>query len=144
MKLNQSSFAKRIGLESPVSISNYEKNNRKPDLSIAIKIAELGQVTLDWLLTGEGPKHRERVQTSALDENLHPCAKKDLSARADKEGVRTYAQQDTDLAEIVEMLGEDPKAKKAVLKLLRGKKEVAEALASLLEQIELTPEAENS
>jgi len=35
------------------SLGNYEKNNREPNFETVIKIAELYQVTIDYLLTGE-------------------------------------------------------------------------------------------
>lgn len=35
------------------SLANYEKNNREPNFETVIKIAELYQVTIDYLLTGE-------------------------------------------------------------------------------------------
>jgi len=57
--LNQTAFAQRLGLSSPTAISRYEKGQREPDIESLIKITELANITLDWLLTGEGAKERE-------------------------------------------------------------------------------------
>ena len=56
LKLNQADFALKIGLESPMAISAYENNQTEPDISKLVKISELGNVSLDELLTGEGEK----------------------------------------------------------------------------------------
>lgn len=74
--LKQHPFAYKIGINRAASISDYETDKRKPEIATLVKIAELGMVSLDWLLTGEGPK--EKV-----------CERSDKS-----EGVRTFAQMD--------------------------------------------------
>ncbi|PKN71229.1 MAG: hypothetical protein CVU54_02065 [Deltaproteobacteria bacterium HGW-Deltaproteobacteria-12] len=51
-KLNQADFALKIGLESPMAISAYENNQTEPDISKLIKISEIGNITLDELITG--------------------------------------------------------------------------------------------
>ncbi|VAW38449.1 hypothetical protein MNBD_DELTA02-370 [hydrothermal vent metagenome] len=55
LKINQSSFADRLGFSRVATISDYEKNKRNPDISTLCKIADMGSVSLDWLLTGKGP-----------------------------------------------------------------------------------------
>lgn len=50
---NQSKFAQELGLKSPMAVSKYEMNQREPDISKLVKIAKLGNISLDWLLTGE-------------------------------------------------------------------------------------------
>ncbi|MFA5183322.1 MAG: helix-turn-helix domain-containing protein [Syntrophales bacterium] len=54
MRLNQLDFAKIMHLESATAISKYEDNSRTPDKDKLIIVAELGNITLDELLTGEG------------------------------------------------------------------------------------------
>jgi transcriptional regulator with XRE-family HTH domain len=51
--LTQDDMAERLGVSAGNTISNYEKNIRQPDIDALIKIAELGKVSLDWLLTGK-------------------------------------------------------------------------------------------
>ena len=65
MGLNQVDFAVKIGLKSATGISGYENNTREPDISTLIKIAELGEKSLDWLLTG---KELEKPQETFLTE----------------------------------------------------------------------------
>ena len=57
--LNQSQLAKELGLESAMAISKYESDQREPDISKLIKLSEIGGVSLDWLLTGEGEMTRQ-------------------------------------------------------------------------------------
>lgn len=52
---NQSRFAEELSLKSPMGVSKYEMDQREPDISKLIKIAAMGNVSLDWLLTGEEP-----------------------------------------------------------------------------------------
>jgi phage repressor protein C with HTH and peptisase S24 domain len=54
LKLNQAAFAKKLGFSRSATISDYEKNKRNPDIATLRKIAVLGNVSLDWLLTDEG------------------------------------------------------------------------------------------
>lgn len=42
-------FGKKLSV-TKVAVSNWENNNRKPDLDMLVKIAELGSVTTDYLL----------------------------------------------------------------------------------------------
>jgi len=70
LKMNQSSFADRLGFSRVATISDYEKNKRNPDISTLCKIADMGLVSLDWLLTGKGPiKEGEAVQANTTDAN---------------------------------------------------------------------------
>lgn len=55
-KINQSDFANKIGLESPMAISAYENNQTEPAISKLIKICEIGDISIDELLTGNPPK----------------------------------------------------------------------------------------
>lgn len=55
LKLNQASFADNLGFSRVATISDYEKNKRNPDITSLRKIASLANVTLEWLLTGNGP-----------------------------------------------------------------------------------------
>jgi phage repressor protein C with HTH and peptisase S24 domain len=55
LRKNQASFAIKIRFARVATISDYEKNKRKPDIETLKKIACLGNVTLEWLVTGKGP-----------------------------------------------------------------------------------------
>jgi phage repressor protein C with HTH and peptisase S24 domain len=55
LKMNQADFAEKLGFSRVATISDYEKDKRSPDITTLRKIASSGTVTLDWLLTGEGP-----------------------------------------------------------------------------------------
>lgn len=46
--MTQSKFSQKIGITAS-ALSSYEKNLKKPSLSVAIKIAENFDISLDWL-----------------------------------------------------------------------------------------------
>jgi len=54
LKINQARFAGMLGFSRIATISDYEKDKRNPDITTLCKIASLGSVSLDWLLTGKG------------------------------------------------------------------------------------------
>ncbi|MFZ3071796.1 MAG: XRE family transcriptional regulator [Thermodesulfobacteriota bacterium] len=64
LKVNQSAFAEMLGFSRVATISDYEKNKRNPDISTLCKMADIGVISVEWLLTGKGsvsvpasPKH---------------------------------------------------------------------------------------
>ncbi|KGK87999.1 helix-turn-helix transcriptional regulator [Clostridium sp. HMP27] len=42
-------FGKKLNV-TKVAVSNWENNNRTPDADMLVKIADLGDVSVDWLL----------------------------------------------------------------------------------------------
>lgn len=55
LKANQADFARSLGFSRLATISDYETDKRSPDIATLRRIAVTGGVTLDWLLTGDGP-----------------------------------------------------------------------------------------
>lgn len=106
LKLNQAQFAQLLGFESPMAVSHYEKDKRVPDLNTLVKIAEMGNVSLDFF-TGKEPEKPQGVA----------------------EEVAAYG--DPEITEILHLLKESPHDKKLVLKLLKARKEMKEALEGL-------------
>lgn len=62
LKLNQSAFADILGFSRGATISDYEKDKRSPDISTLCKIADMGIISIDWLLTGNGSINHRRTQ----------------------------------------------------------------------------------
>lgn len=52
--LTQEAFGRLLGVKGP-AISKYEKGIQDPGAAGLAKIAELGNVSLDYLITGKGP-----------------------------------------------------------------------------------------
>lgn len=52
--LNQADFADKLGFSRVATISDYEKDKRSPDIVVLRKIASIGGVTLEWMMTGSG------------------------------------------------------------------------------------------
>ena len=62
MGLNQAAFAKRLSLTGPTIVSKYERDQRKPEIATLVKVAELGNKSLDWLLTGKSSFKQKPVE----------------------------------------------------------------------------------
>ncbi|MBI3610318.1 MAG: helix-turn-helix transcriptional regulator [Nitrospirae bacterium] len=58
-KMNQTNFAKMIGVRKQNYVSRYE-HGRIPNSELLVKIAHYGKVTVDWLLTGRGKAPKAR------------------------------------------------------------------------------------
>ena len=54
LKVNQSAFAEMLGFSRVATISDYEKNKRNPDITTLCKMADIGVISVEWLLTGKG------------------------------------------------------------------------------------------
>lgn len=52
--LTQADFAIKVGAESNTTVSNWETDRRLPNIDQLIKIAQLGNTTLDWIIRGTG------------------------------------------------------------------------------------------
>jgi transcriptional regulator with XRE-family HTH domain len=58
-KMNQTNFARVIGVRKQNYVSRYE-HGRIPNPQLLVRIANYGKVTVDWLLTGKGKGPRTR------------------------------------------------------------------------------------
>lgn len=103
LSLTQARFAEKIGVDYQ-SLSKWERNLVVPTANYLIKIASLGNVTTDWLLTGKEPKFK------------------------------TKPRFDSATAELINYIQTNPKAKKAfiyVMKAHGGSKEIFESIQRL-------------
>lgn len=136
LRFNQSELAKHLGLESPMAISKYESDQREPDIDKLIKLSNLGDISLDWLLTGEGEKKRikgpfisgEKLESLFLGT---VGAIKEVEASRVSEPSPAYHITDLELKEILEWLKENPQDKRLFTKAIKAKKELKEALDAL-------------
>lgn len=97
--LTQQEFASSLGITQGF-LSEIERGIKPPSETLLLLIAYRYAINYDWLRTGEG-------EIFLILEKFPP---------------------DNEIFEIIQLLQEDPKAKKLVLKLLKGKKEMQEAL----------------
>lgn len=65
--LNQIELAKRLNLSSSASISQYESGERTPSDDIKIKMAELFNCTLDYLMGKSDIRNPEKVNIDDAD-----------------------------------------------------------------------------
>jgi transcriptional regulator with XRE-family HTH domain len=61
----QSALAAQFNV-SPNAARKWLLGNGLPELEVAIRLAKWGQVNLEWLLTGRGPKRGAIVETKSL------------------------------------------------------------------------------
>lgn len=75
--LNQTDFAKKLGMGTATAISKYEDNTRTPDKDKLIQIAKFGKISLDELLmdtkTVDG-RHEEHKKDSFSEPPIHSAA----------------------------------------------------------------------
>lgn len=103
---------------TPQTISTWRKRGTIPYNSL-VTLCEREGMSLDWLLTGEGPMKKYE-------------APEEKPLTGVREASTIYnVREDPDLAEIVSLLEEFPQDKRLILKLLKGKKEIREALEGI-------------
>lgn len=111
MKLTQEKLGKKVGL-AWYQVKDLESGKVEISQSIAKLLYYETGVNPDWLLTREEPMMKEERPLTVSEElALYNKVKGDL-----------------ELSEIIELLKEQPQDKKLVLKLLKGKKDIKEAL----------------
>jgi transcriptional regulator with XRE-family HTH domain len=114
-------WASRLGI-SQATFNRIWKEGWIPKGETLLLIAEKTGCSLDWLLTGKGSMKPGSVvkDVDLIREGLHP------------KYTAVTTNYDKELTEIIEILKNDlPDAKKFVLKVLRGKKEIKEGLKGL-------------
>jgi transcriptional regulator with XRE-family HTH domain len=79
---NQIEFGKLVGV-SNASISSYEKGDSYPTIGALIKIAHLGNVTIEWLIMGEDAS-KETLKRLLSDEELKLLAAFDSADPEDR------------------------------------------------------------
>lgn len=83
-KCSQAKFAEKLSIQSSNAISLYEKGEREPKLEDLIEIAKIGNVTLDWLIKGEGS-----IYDTERNEELEEVLRKIIEV-IDEYGKRKY------------------------------------------------------
>lgn len=78
LRLNQADFAKKIGFSRLATISDYETGKRSPDIAALRKIAYLGNVTLDWLLTGQATRSASEAGSALSLSESRPLYRRDF------------------------------------------------------------------
>jgi transcriptional regulator with XRE-family HTH domain len=75
LNLNQTEFGKLVGLETNSAISNYENGKREPDIATLMRIAEIGNVTLDWLIRGINIEDDRQKEIDQKDSTINELIK---------------------------------------------------------------------
>lgn len=104
MNLSQTEYAvKYLGINRAASMSGYENGKTEPEITTLCKIAKASNVTLDWLLTGEGPKHQG---------DTHPQKEQTLPAPGQEEVLLDIFRElpPTDKLEVICFAGERKRA----------------------------------
>jgi transcriptional regulator with XRE-family HTH domain len=64
--LTQEDFALKVGAESKSTVSNWETDRRLPNIEQLIKIAQLGNTTLDWIIHGAGTRDETTINEQMI------------------------------------------------------------------------------
>ena len=68
--MSQAEFAQRLGI-SPSTVGMYEQGRREPALEILVSMAQLLEVSTDYLLTGKpGDKREEKLTGQVIMDSL--------------------------------------------------------------------------
>lgn len=121
---SDNSVARVLGL-SRSAFSERKKRESIPYEELA-RFSEQENVSLDWLLTGEEPIVKGRVLETIYNKGIK-MLKEPLTV-GEKPAIYNNVRDDSELGEILQLLKEHPQDKKLVLKLLKGKKDIKEAL----------------
>lgn len=61
LRISQADFAKMLGVSGASAVSKYELEQREPDISTLVKISQLGNRSLNWLLVNRPPPKEKKV-----------------------------------------------------------------------------------
>ncbi|MGK9367547.1 XRE family transcriptional regulator [Melioribacter sp. Ez-97] len=100
--LNQTEFALSIGLSTASAISLYETDDREPDIETLKKIAEIGDVDLGWLITGQEINEPKEAFNTVFQYGL----KQSLESRVREDVYRYMKKQKKNIFPIVTELPE--------------------------------------
>ena len=67
LKWSQDDLAKKIGTSAPI-VGRYERNEIKPSIEVAVKIAEALEVTLDYLVADGALKNLNKKTLQRLED----------------------------------------------------------------------------
>ena len=76
LKMSQDDLAKKVGTSAPI-IGRYERNEIKPSIEVAAKIADELNVTVDYLLTGSNMVMDKQLMKRMKDIEALPPEEKD-------------------------------------------------------------------
>lgn len=85
-------FGKLLNV-TKVAISNWENNNRTPDAEMLVKIANLGDVTVDWLLCRTDNPYAKVYEGSLGKDNIEIEIHKNYPHELSPEEVEKLIQQ---------------------------------------------------
>ena len=78
LRIRQGELANMLGFKRIATISDYEKNKRCPDIETLCKLAELSEVSIEWLLTGKSTPVGIHKDILKPQENSNLFSEKDL------------------------------------------------------------------
>jgi len=135
---SQADFAKKLRLPFR-TYQDYEAGVRMPKGDVLYRIASICEMPVEWLMTGEIEKremtvedirqclHKEGYSKEEIDAFLKYREGKPLQV-CEEPAIHNKERGDPEMAEIIQILKEYPQDMKLVLKLLKGKKDIKEAL----------------
>jgi hypothetical protein len=110
--------ARIMGLAKP-SVYDWQKG-KMPGLDTLIRIARMGNVSLHWLITGEGPRtiDQSQIEVSSFD-NLRKTEREIIQRLAEEEGRSVQEQMSELIVEALIARGLVPNQQKAIKVILQ-------------------------
>lgn len=92
--LTQAEFGKLFGVGDQ-TVSNWEKDRRTPPIEKLIKMAQMFDVSLDWLITGKETKDKEVIarKDAAIDELTEKYGKLSLNYAKVSKALEKYGDK---------------------------------------------------
>ncbi len=87
--MSQSELAKKLQV-SPSTVGMYEQGRREPALNILVSMAEVFDVSLDYLITGKAADNEERTKLNKMLESRIGA----VNSRLDSRPERPFSRQE--------------------------------------------------
>ncbi|WP_238884439.1 helix-turn-helix transcriptional regulator [Clostridium sp. YIM B02551] len=111
MNLTGEEFGKKLNV-TKVAVSNWENNNRKPDLDMIVRIAEMGDVSTDYLLCRTDDRNAKIYKANVDGDDIEIAINKNYPHDLSPEEVLNLIERLKAVGFDVNKLIEDAKNKK--------------------------------
>lgn len=112
LDLKGEDFGKKLNV-TKAAVSNWENNNRMPDADMLIKIADIGDVSVDWILCRTDNPIAKVYKATINNEKIEVEINKDYPHNLAPEEVESLINQLKDVGFDVDKLIQNAKNKKS-------------------------------
>lgn len=131
--LSQQELAKMVDVDSKATVSGWEINRRTPEIATISKLAKIFNISLEWLIDGEGPSPKKSNECN--EESKKPSFWQEVKQNmAENSAIREkkLIEREGKIREIGEMFG-FTEEEVEILRLLRRSPNMAPIIHKVLE-----------